>query len=70
MQPATTLLEHATAAPDIKASGVIKVRGDRADRGSPLSYHSDADVYMMLKQPTSCVCSSSDDGRAEPLHQD
>lgn len=38
MQPVTMWLEHATAALDIKASVVIKVRGDRDDWGSPPYY--------------------------------
>ena len=36
MLPVTMWLERATAAPDIKASAAIKVRGDRDDRGSPV----------------------------------
>ncbi len=57
MLPVTMWLERATAAPDIKASVVIKVRGDGDDRGSPLYYHSNTDVYTVIKQLTLCVFS-------------
>lgn len=36
---------------------MIKVRGDRDDRGSALYYHSNTDVYTLFKQPTLCVFS-------------
>jgi len=61
MLPVTMWLEHVTAAPDIKASVVIKVRGHRDDRGSPVHRHSIADVYAdvhtAFKQPAFCVSS-------------
>lgn len=59
MLPVTMWLEHATAAPDIKASVVIKVRGDGDDSGSPLYHHSDADVHTAFRPPTFCVFSSA-----------
>lgn len=53
MLPVTMWLEPATAAPDIKASDVIKVRGDGDDGSS----HSDADVDAAVKHPERCVFS-------------
>lgn len=65
MLPATMWPEPATAAPDIKASAAIKVR--RRRRWSRCR----AAAAQKLRFVHRCfLCSSFDDGGAEPLHQD
>lgn len=62
MPPVTMWPERATVVPDIKASAVIKVRGGDGARGG---------TAQKLRFVHGCfLCSSFDDGGAEPLHQD
>lgn len=55
MLPVTMWRELATAAPDIKASAVIKVRGDSANWYYVLHYNPNTDVYTLFKSTTLCV---------------